>query len=84
MCGAIIIPLKKKKNPRGSTAIFKCLPDFDLHLLKLRMDKTHRDKTPYDSISIKMYTGTFRCMDVNSTSEVNRTTKANTCKRIAE
>lgn len=32
---------------------------FDLHLLSLRIGKTHRDKTVYDSISIKMHSCTW-------------------------
>lgn len=35
-------------------------------------------------ISIKMRSYIFRYMDVDNTSEVNRNTKANTLKRIAE
>lgn len=58
-----------QKNPYGSTVIFKCLPDFDLHLLILRMDKPNKDKTSYDSISIKMHSCTFRCINVNITQE---------------
>lgn len=64
---------------------FKCVQKRDLHLLRLKMARTHEDKILCDFPSIKLHSYTFRrCMDVNSTSEVNRNTKENTLKRIAE